>query len=221
MRKDTFSLDDMDIKAESWRIFRIMGEFVEGFEEMAHYQNAISIFGSARTPSDHPAYELAFDTAKLLSENGYDIVTGGGPGIMEAGNKGAYYAKGESIGLCIELPHEQFTNPYVKTEVKFRYFFARKVMFVKYAKAFVVFPGGFGTMDEMFEALTLMQTGILKKFPIIIMDKEYYNGLMNWFSDTMLKDKYINKEDLDLFQYADSPEQTLQLIKDFYNSVEK
>ncbi len=217
MRKDTFNLDEMDITAESWRIFRIMGEFVEGFEEMAHYKNAVSIFGSARTPSDHPAYELAYDTAKLLSESGYDIVTGGGPGIMEAGNKGAYYAKGESIGLCIELPHEQSTNPYVKTEIKFRYFFARKVMFVKYAKAFVVFPGGFGTMDEMFEALTLMQTGILKKFPIIIMDKEYYNGLINWVTDTMLEDKYINKEDLDLFTYTDTPEKTLQVIKEFYN----
>ena len=217
MRKDTFNLDDMDITAESWRIFRIMGEFVEGFEEMAYYKNAVSIFGSARTPNDHPAYELAYDTAKLLSESGYDIVTGGGPGIMEAGNKGAYYAKGESIGLCIELPHEQSTNPYVKTEIKFRYFFARKVMFVKYAKAFVVFPGGFGTMDEMFEALTLMQTGILKRFPIIIMDKEYYDGLINWVTDTMLKDKYINKEDLDLFIYTETPEQTLQVIKEFYN----
>ena len=217
MRKDTFNLDEMDITAESWRIFRIMGEFVEGFEEMAHYKNAVSIFGSARTPSDHPAYELAYDTAKLLSESGYDIVTGGGPGIMEAGNKGAYYAKGESIGLCIELPHEQSTNPYVKTEIKFRYFFARKVMFVKYAKAFVVFPGGFGTMDEMFEVLILRQTGILKKFPIIIMDKEYYNGLINWVTDTMLEDKYINKEDLDLFTYTDTPEKTLQVIKEFYN----
>lgn len=218
MRKDTFSLDNMDIKAESWRIFRIMGEFVEGFEEMAHYKNAISIFGSARTPTDHPAYELAYDTAKFLSESGYDIITGGGPGIMEAGNKGAYYAKGESIGLCIELPHEQTTNPYVKTEIKFRYFFARKVMFIKYAKAFVVFPGGFGTMDEMFEALTLMQTGILKKFPIVIMDREYYNGLMNWFTDSMLQDKYIDKDDLNLFQYSDTPEKTLQIIKDFYDN---
>ena len=135
---------------------------------------------------------------------------------MEAGNRGAYDAGGDSIGLCIELPFEQTTNPYVKEEIKFRYFFARKVMFVKYAKAFVVFPGGFGTMDEMFEAITLMQTGILSKFPIVIMDIDYYNGLMEWVKDTMLKEKYINASDLDLFNYAKTPEEALNIIQNFY-----
>lgn len=220
MRKDVFKIDNndnVDIKEESWRILRIMGEFVEGFESMAHYKNAVSIFGSARTPEDHKSYKLAYETAKLLSENAYTIITGGGPGIMEAGNRGAYEAGGDSIGLCIELPFEQKTNPYVKEEIKFRYFFARKVMFVKYAKAFVVFPGGFGTMDEMFEAITLMQTGILTKFPIIIMDIDYYHGLMEWVKNTMLKEKYINASDLDLFRYAKNAEEALNIIQNFYN----
>lgn len=215
MRRNTFELQDMDATKEAWRIFRIMGEFVEGFETMANYRKCVSIFGSARTPSKHPAYEKAFETAKLLAENEYSIITGGGPGIMEAGNKGAYYAKGNSIGLCIELPHEQKTNPYVTEELRFRYFFARKVMFVKYAKAFIIFPGGFGTMDELFEAITLMQTNILQIFPIIIMDKDYYNGLIDWVKKTMLKENYISEEDLKLFHYAEKPEDVLKIIEDF------
>lgn len=216
MRKDIFQVNDIDIKEESWRIFRIMGEFVEGFEEMAHHQNAISIFGSARTPEDHSMYTLAFETSKMLSENGYSIITGGGPGIMEAGNKGAYFAKMPSIGLSIELPFEQKTNPYVTTEIKFRYFFARKVMFVKYSKAFIIFPGGFGTMDEMFEVITLMQTNILKKAPIIIMSKDFHNGLINWLENVMLKEKYISENDLNLFTVAETPKEVLNIIKDFY-----
>lgn len=217
MRRNIYELQDMDMTKESWRIFRIMGEFVEGFETMANYPKAISIFGSARTPADHPSYILAFETARLLSENGYSIITGGGPGIMEAGNKGAYYAKGDSIGLCIELPHEQKTNPYVTEELKFRYFFARKVMFVKYAKAFIIFPGGFGTMDEMFESLTLMQTKILQKFPIVIMNRDYYKELIDWLSNNMVKEHYIDKEDLNLFHFAASPDEALHIITNFNN----
>lgn len=217
MRRNTYELQDMDMTKESWRIFRIMGEFVEGFETMANYPNAISIFGSARTQSDHPDYILAFETSKLFAEKGYSIITGGGPGIMEAGNKGAYYAKGDSIGLCIELPHEQKTNPYVTEELKFRYFFVRKVMFVKYAKALIIFPGGFGTMDEMFESLTLMQTKILQKFPIIIMNKSYYDELLDWFSSVMLKEHYIDKEDLNLFHFAETPNEAIKIVNDFNN----
>ena len=202
---------------EAWRIFRIMGEFVDGFETMSIYNNAVTIFGSARTKPEHPHYKLAYETAKLLAENKYDIITGGGPGIMEAGNRGAFDANGNSIGLCIELPFEQKTNPYVKEEIKFRYFFARKVMFVKYAKALIVFPGGFGTMDEMFETLTLVQTKVLNKIPIIVVDKKFYTGLMNWIEKEMINEKYIDKEDLSLIYHTDDPKEVLSIINNFYN----
>ena len=218
MRKETYELQNADMPTESWRIFRIMGEFVEGFETMSYYKNAVTMFGSARTPQDHPHYKLAYETAKLLGENKYDIITGGGPGIMEAGNKGAFDAGAGSVGLCIELPFEQKTNPYVKEEIKFRYFFARKVMFLKYAKAVIIFPGGFGTMDEMFETLTLIQTKVLQKMPILVMNESYYTNLVEWIKKDMLKEKYIDSEDLDLIQYVETPQQALDLINNFYKN---
>ena len=216
MRKETYELQNSDMPNESWRIFRIMGEFVEGFETMSHYKNAVTMFGSARTSPDHPHYKLAYETAKLLAENKYDIITGGGPGIMEAGNKGAFDANAGSIGLCIELPFEQKTNPYVKEEIKFRYFFARKVMFLKYAKAIIIFPGGFGTMDEMFETLTLIQTKVLQNIPMLVMNYDYYNDLISWMKKDMIKEQYIDKEDLDLIQYVKTPQEALDIINNFY-----
>ena len=216
MRRETYELQNSDMPNESWRIFRIMGEFVEGFETMSHYKNAVTMFGSARTSPDHPHYKLAYETAKLLGENKYDIITGGGPGIMEAGNKGAFDANAGSIGLCIELPFEQKTNPYVKEEIKFRYFFARKVMFLKYAKAIIIFPGGFGTMDEMFETLTLIQTKVLQNIPMLVMNYDYYNDLISWMKKDMIKEQYIDKEDLDLIQYVKTPQEALDIINNFY-----
>ena len=216
MRKETYELQNSDMPNESWRIFRIMGEFVEGFETMSHYKNAVTMFGSARTSPDHPHYKLAYESAKLLAENKYDIITGGGPGIMEAGNKGAFDANAGSIGLCIELPFEQKTNPYVKEEIKFRYFFARKVMFLKYAKAIIIFPGGFGTMDEMFETLTLIQTKVLQNIPMLVMNYDYYNDLISWMKKDMIKEQYIDKEDLDLIQYVKTPQEALDIINNFY-----
>ena len=218
MRKETYELQNADMPTESWRIFRIMGEFVEGFETMSYYKNAVTMFGSARTHQDHPHYKLAYETAKLLGKNKYDIITGGGPGIMEAGNKGAFDAGAGSVGLCIELPFEQKTNPYVKEELKFRYFFAGKVMFLKYAKAVIIFPGGFGTMDEMFETLTLIQTKVLQKMPILVMNESYYTNLVEWIKKDMLKEKYIDSEDLDLIQYVETPQQALDLINNYYKN---
>ena len=218
MRRETYELQNADMPTESWRIFRIMGEFVEGFETMSYYKNAVTMFGSARTHQDHPHYKLAYETAKLLGKNKYDIITGGGPGIMEAGNKGAFDAGAGSVGLCIELPFEQKTNPYVKEELKFRYFFARKVMFLKYAKAVIIFPGGFGTMDEMFETLTLIQTKVLQKMPILVMNESYYTNLVECIKKDMLKEKYIDSEDLDLIQYVETPQQALDLINNFYKN---
>ncbi|ADG72531.1 TIGR00730 family Rossman fold protein [Brachyspira murdochii] len=216
MRRETYELQNSDMPNESWRIFRIMGEFVEGFETMSYYKNAVSMFGSARTSENHPHYKLAYETAKLLGENKYDIITGGGPGIMEAGNRGAFDAGSGSIGLCIELPFEQKTNPYVKEELKFRYFFARKVMFLKYAKAVIIFPGGFGTMDEWFETLTLIQTKVLQRMPLIVMNKNYYSDLIEWLKKDMVKESYIDISDLDLMQYAEKAEEVLDIINGFY-----
>ncbi|WP_297206347.1 TIGR00730 family Rossman fold protein [uncultured Brachyspira sp.] len=218
MRRETYELQNADMPNESWRIFRIMGEFVEGFETMSYYKNAVTMFGSARTSPDHPHYKLAYETAKLLAENKYDIITGGGPGIMEAGNKGAFDANAGSIGLCIELPFEQKTNPYVKEEIKFRYFFARKVMFLKYAKAVIIFPGGFGTMDEMFETLTLIQTKVLKSIPMIVMNYDYYNDLISWIKKDMVGEHYIDAKDLDLIQYAKTSQEALDIINNFYKN---
>ncbi len=201
---------------EAWRIFRIMAEFVEGFEILENVEKAVTIWGSARVKPGDEWYEKAVITARMLAEKGYTIITGGGPGIMEAANKGASLVGGESIGLNIELPEEQKPNPYIKTLVSFRYFFTRKVMFVKYAKGFIIFPGGFGTLDEFTEAITLIQTKRVHKFPVVLMDKKYWDGFVKWFKDVLLKRGYIDKEDLKIFKIVNEPEEAVKIIEDFY-----
>ena len=201
---------------EAWRIFRIMAEFVDGFEELGNVKNAVTVWGSARVKEGDEWYEKAVEVGKLLVENGYTVITGGGPGIMEAANKGATLAGGNSIGLNIELPHEQKPNPYIKTLISFRYFFTRKVMFVKYAKAFVIFPGGFGTLDEFTEAITLIQTERIHKFPVILFDRNYWSGLIEWMKENQLKRGYISSDDLLIFSTVDEPEEAIQQIQNFY-----
>jgi hypothetical protein len=200
---------------DTWRVFRIMAEFVEGFEEMAKARPAVSIFGSARTEPGTPDYERAVAVSRLLTENGFNIITGGGPGIMEAGNKGAREGgKGLSIGLNIDLPFEQKPNPYIEKLLTFRYFFIRKVMFAKYAQAMVVMPGGFGTLDELFEILTLVQTQRMPPMPVVLMGREFWRGLLDWIRDVVLTtNAYISPEDLDLFEVTDDPEEALAFIQ--------
>ncbi|MCE5300256.1 MAG: TIGR00730 family Rossman fold protein [Spirochaetia bacterium] len=201
-----------NIADDSWRMFRIISEFVDGFEIMGNVKHAVSIFGSAREPRGTRRYEDAVKTAYLLAKRGYAVITGGGGGIMEAANKGAYDAGGTSIGLNIELPHEQNPNKYSNVKMGFRYFFARKVMFVKYARAFVVFPGGYGTFDELFEAATLIQTNKIKPFPVILYGEKYWRGMLEWVKTHTLKDEYVNREDIDIFHIADSPEEIVRII---------
>jgi uncharacterized protein (TIGR00730 family) len=198
------SVEELEtIGRDAWRIFRIMGEFVEGFEEMTKVGPAVSIFGSARVQPGHPQYELCVETARLIGQSGFAIITGGGPGIMEAANRGAREAGVRSVGCNIELPFEQMTNTYVDTSIDFRYFFVRKTMFVKYAQAFVIFPGGFGTMDELFESLTLIQTGKVRHFPVVLMGTEYWSGLVEWMRDKMAPEGKIAEKDLDIFLLTD------------------
>lgn len=204
---------------DSWAIFKIMAEFVEGYEKLNNIGPCVSIFGSARTKSDHKYYQLAERIAFKLTQNGYGVVTGGGPGIMEAGNKGAHRGKGVSVGLNIELPFEQHDNPYIDRgkSLDFDYFFVRKVMFVKYSQGFVVMPGGFGTLDEMFEAITLIQTKKIGAFPIILVGSEFWSGLIDWVKDTLLnKFGNISEKDLDLFSIVDTEEEVLDVINEFY-----
>lgn len=203
-------------KEDPWRIFRIMSEFVEGFEELADVQEAVSIFGSAKLKPSHKYYKLAIKTAARLVKNGYAVITGAGPGIMEAANKGAKGAGGESIGLNILMPITQKPNPYITRMIEFKYFFCRKVMFAKYSKAFVVFPGGYGTLDELFEALALVQTGRLDAFPVILVGSDYWKGLLKWMKDTLLHHKAINKTDLDIFEVVDTPNEVITTINRFY-----
>jgi len=202
---------------ESWRIFRIMAEFVDGFEILDSVNKAVTVWGSARVSSDDQWYREAENLGKILVKNGYAVITGGGPGIMEAANKGAFEAGGKSIGLNIELPHEQKPNQYISHLITFRYFFVRKVMFVKYATAFVVFPGGFGTIDEFTEAITLVQTGRVKKFPVILVNKNHWDPLIAWMKDYLIKKSYIDKNDLEIFSVVDTSEQVLKIIKNFYH----
>ncbi|MBP9198752.1 MAG: TIGR00730 family Rossman fold protein [Gemmatimonadales bacterium] len=201
-------------KTDPWRVLRIMGEFVEGFEKLGDIQDAVAIFGSARTAAADPQYTLAVETARLLAEAGFPIITGGGPGIMEAANKGAVEGEGLSIGCNIELPHEQGTNPFVRRSMYFRFFFVRKTMFAKYSMAFVVFPGGFGTLDELFEALTLIQTGKVSSFPVVLVGKAYWQGLVDWISSTLVQERKINPEDLKLFHVTDDPAEVLRIIQE-------
>jgi uncharacterized protein (TIGR00730 family) len=202
---------------ESWRVFRIMGEFVEGFEELSRLGPAVTIFGSARTKRDHPYYQKCIQTARLLGEAGFTIITGGGPGMMEAANKGAREAGVCSVGLNIELPFEQDVNAHADLKVHFRYFFVRKTMFVKYAQAFVIFPGGFGTLDELFESLTLIQTRKIKHFPVVLFGSEYWGGLLDWLMNTTAAAGNISPGDLELFKLTDSPEEAVEHVVRRYN----
>ena len=205
-----------------WRIFRIMAEFTEGFEELASVGDAVSIFGSARTQPEDKFYKLAEQTASELVKAGFGVITGGGGGIMEAANKGAAEAGGQSIGLNIELPMEQIPNDYQNLPMHFRYFFVRKVMFLKYAHGFIVFPGGYGTMDEFFESLVLIQTFKQASFPVVLMCSEYWNGLIQWIKDKMLRGHgYISPEDLDVFTIADDPSKAVKKITDFRDAQGK
>ena len=201
---------------DTWKIFQIMAEFVEGFEQLQEISPSVSIFGSARTQPDNPHYQLAEEVAYQLSEAGFSIVSGGGPGIMEAANKGGQRGKSVSIGLNIQLPHEQKTNPYQDISLYFRHFFARKVMFAKFASAYVVLPGGFGTLDEFAEILTLVQTGKTRKIPIFLMHAPFWQGLLQWFKDAMVSEGTINAEDLDLIQVIDDPAELVEAIFRFY-----
>ena len=211
-------INDGQLTRESWKIFQIMAEFVEGFERLAQIKPSVSIFGSARTDPEHSSYKLAEDIAKLLSDAGFSVVSGGGPGIMEAANKGAFAGKSPSIGLNIDLPHEQTDNPYQDIDLHFRHFFSRKVMFVKYASAYVVLPGGFGTLDELAEILTLIQTGKSRRIPVILVDSEFWSGLIDWFGNTLVKAGTINPEDLDLFKVLDEPQDVVDAIFEHYDA---
>ncbi|MDX9930993.1 MAG: TIGR00730 family Rossman fold protein [Bacteroidales bacterium] len=203
---------------DSWQIFKIMSEFVEGFETLAAIGPCVTIFGSARTLTGDPYYKLAVDIAYKLCKAGYGVITGGGPGIMEAGNLGAKKAGGKSVGLNIQLPFEQEANEYIDKDkiLNFKYFFVRKVMFMKYSQGFIVLPGGFGTCDEMFEALTLIQTKKIAHFPIVLVGKEYWTDLDKWFKDTMLKFGNIAEKDLDLYSFAETPEEAVAVIENYY-----
>ena len=215
-RRDLPAINDSMMTRESWKIFQIMAEFVEGFERLARIRPSVSMFGSARIAPDHPYYRLAEDIARALSDAGFSVVSGGGPGIMEAANKGAYGGKSASIGLNIQLPHEQGGNPYQDIGLHFRHFFSRKVMFVKYASAYVVLPGGFGTLDELAEILTLVQTGKTRRIPIILVHSPFWRGLVDWFKDTLVAQGAIDEADMGLFKILDEPNEVVTAIFDHY-----
>jgi uncharacterized protein (TIGR00730 family) len=214
MVEKQYVIDALSIN-ESWRVFRIMAEFVEGIETLSDVNNAVTIFGSARVKPDDIYYQKTENMTRLLVQNGFSVITGGGGGIMEAANKGASEAGGKSVGMNIQLPFEQKPNPYSNIHLHYKYFFIRKVMFVKYAVAYVILPGGFGTMDELFEALTLIQTKKIKSFPLILMGSEYWRGLLDWLKKTMLQEGKISPADLDLIQIVDEPEEVVKLIKKY------
>ena len=203
---------------DSWALFKIMSEFVEGYETLSAIGPCISIFGSARTQEGDSNYQLTIDIAEAIAESGYGVISGGGPGIMEAANRGAQKAGGTSVGLNIELPFEQQSNPYIDQDkiINFQYFFVRKVMFVKYAQGFIVMPGGVGTLDELFEAYTLMRTDKVSKFPIILVGRDYWGGLIDWIKETVLKEKNISPEDLDLFELVDTKDEVMDCLNRFY-----
>jgi len=204
---------------DSWRVFKILSELVEGFEKLARIGPCVSIFGSARTKPENKYYLIAEDIAFKLTQKGYGVITGGGPGIMEAANKGASRGKGKSVGINIDLPFEQRPNPYIDSDklITFDHFFVRKVMFMKYAQGFIVLPGGFGTFDELFEAITLIQTRKIGKFPIILVGKDYWEGLISWVKEVMLAERNISPEDLDLFTLVDTSDEAVDLIDKFYS----
>jgi uncharacterized protein (TIGR00730 family) len=214
MEDKQYVVDALSIE-ESWRIFRIMAEFVEGIEALSKLRQGVTIFGSAKVRPDDPYYKKAEHVARRLVESGFSVITGGGPGIMEAANKGAAEAGGQSVGLNIRLPYEQKPNPYANIVLEYKYFFVRKVMFVKYAVAYIILPGGFGTMDELFEALTLIQTKRIKPFPVVLMGSEYWKGLVDWLRDTMLRNGKIDESDLDIIHITDDPDEAVRHIKKF------
>ena len=214
IRREPKYILDNTIVGDSWRMFRIMAEFVEGFDAMSAIDvPAVTIYGSARTPPDDPYYKLTENIAAKLARSGYGVITGGGPGIMEAANKGALEAGGVSIGLNISLPHEQAANPYTNFPLNFKYFFVRKVMFMKYSMAFICMPGGFGSLDELFESLTLIQTQRIKPFPIILVGSDFWNGLVGWLKGTLMKNGNISKDDILLFEILDDPQDVVNYIK--------
>ena len=212
MYEKQYIVDDIT-KDDTWRMFNIMAEFVEGFEVLSRIHPAVTIFGSARSHPNSFNYKTTENVARLLAENGFNVISGGGPGVMEAANKGAAAAGGKSVGLHIHLPNEQKPNKYANVQVDFKYFFVRKVMFIKYAVAYIIMPGGFGTLDELFEALTLIQTKRIKPFPVILINSDYWKGLSDWIKKTLIKEKHISKSDLDLLRLVDTPEEAVDIIK--------
>ncbi len=214
MDEKQYLVDALSIE-ESWRIFRIMAEFIEAIDALSRIQPAVTIFGSARVKAEDPFYKKAEMLARRLAQKGFSVITGGGPGIMEAANKGAAEGGGKSIGMNIRLPFEQKPNPYANISIEYKYFFVRKVMFVKYAVAYVIFPGGFGTLDELFEALTLIQTKRIKSFPVILIGSEYWGGMIDWLRNTMVKEDKILAEDLDFIKIVDDPEEAVRHIQKF------
>jgi len=212
---------DEFLHTDTWRVFRIMGEFVQGFEDLAHITNGVAVFGSARTHADDPEYKAAQETGALLARSGFAVITGGGPGIMEAANRGAFEAGGTSVGCNIELPHEQFSNDYLTLSLKFKYFFVRKMMFVKYSDAFIIFPGGFGTLDELFEALTLIQTHKVRNFPVVLYGSKYWGGMIDWVKGPVLGEAKIAGEDLQLLHVTDSPSEIVEIVSRRTRELEK
>jgi uncharacterized protein (TIGR00730 family) len=208
--------NDEFTRGDPWRVLRIMGEFIEGFDKLAGLEKAVTVFGSARTPPEDPQYKSAVEVGRLLAQRGFGVITGAGPGIMEAANNGARIAGGRSIGCNIELPFEQGANPYVDTLINFRYFFVRKTMFIKYRAAFIIFPGGFGTLDEMFEAVTLIQTGKISQFPVILFGRHYWAGLFRWLQTRVLHEKKISAGDVDLMHLTDDPEDAVEVVAAAY-----
>lgn len=215
---DQLKYDDSR-ERDLWSVFKIMGEFVEGFDRMGRVGPCVSIFGSARLKEDSPYYQQAVKLAEMITDLGFGVITGGGPGIMEAGNRGAKNKHGKSVGLCINLPFEEAANPYVdhKYQIDFDYFFARKVMFIKYAQSFVVFPGGFGTLDELFESLTLIQTKKINRFPVVLIGTEFWGGLVDWIKQTLVSNGTISAKDLDLFHVTDDLDEAVNIITSFYS----
>jgi len=210
------------MSTDSWAVFKIMSELVDGFETLSRIGPCVSIFGSARDNTDSPYYKLAEEIAYLLTKKGFGVITGGGPGIMEAANKGAHFAGGKSVGLNIDLPHEQRPNPFIDQDkfINFNYFFVRKVMFMKYAQGYVVLPGGFGTLDELFEAITLIQTNKLVRFPIVLVVKDYWDGLIKWVKERMLEENKISAEEMDIFSVVDTAEEAIGVVEEFYNKYD-
>jgi len=209
-----YLIDELS-KEESWRIFRIMAEFVDSIEDLSRIHNGVTVFGSARVKPEDPYYQMAEKLGRLLVQNGFSVITGGGPGIMEAANKGAAEAGGQSVGMNIKLPFEQKPNPYANLQIDYKYFFIRKVMFVKYAVAYIIMPGGYGTMDEFFEALTLIQTKRVKSFPVIVMGREYWQGLLDWLKSVMLHKNMILPFDVEMIQIMDEPEEVVKHIQKY------